>query len=570
MRLKKRLPVGIEFYKDMIDKSYYYVDKTLIIKDLLDGGGGVNLFTRPRRFGKTLLLHTLRTFFELDMDWKGNVTDNRHYFEGTKIMEAGEEYLKHMGQYPVISLSLKSAKQPDVQMAYKCLTEQIAREFKRHRYVLGAGVLMEDEEEKYKALMAQRAQIGEYTTSLLFLSECLSNYHGKKVIILMDEYDVPLENAYFEGFYDEMTAFIRSLFESALKTNDCLELAVITGCLRISRESIFTGLNNLEIHSVLSDSFAEYFGFTSEEVRGMLEFYGITEKMDEAKSWYNGYLFGDKIVYNPWSVVNYVKAIVTHDFEYPRPYWSNTSSNSIIKELVENADENVKGHIEELIAGGEIEKPIHEDITYGEIHQNQDNLWNFLYFTGYLKGVSKRFEDNRVYLTLAIPNEEVRYIYRNTIESWLEQKQRNCDLEPLYEGIRGGDSRKIEEFINGQLAESISYYDSAENFYHGYMLGLLSFFKGYEIKSNREQGEGRPDIVLKPFVPQKPAIILELKRAQGFEQMDRLCEEALAQIEKRQYAEGLFAEGYQEVMKYGICFYKKNCRVNYGKTERRQ
>ena len=567
MLCKKKLPVGIEFFKDMVDKSYYYVDKTLVIKEILDDGGHVNLFTRPRRFGKTLLLSTLQAFFEKDTDRQGKVVDNRHYFAGTAIMDAGDEYQKHLGQYPVLSLSLKSARQPNYQMAYGCLTEQIAREFRRHRYVLGNGVLMKDEEEKYLALMSGGAEIGEYATSLLFLSECLSSYHRKKTIILIDEYDVPLENAYFEGFYDEMAGFIRSLFESALKTNACLELAVITGCLRISKESIFTGLNNLEVHSVLSDSYAEYFGFTQGEVEKMLASYGIAGQADIIKDWYNGYLFGNKVVYNPWSVVNYVKSAVTHDFEYPRPYWSNTSSNSIIRELVENADESVRNEIEELVSGGTIEKPVHEDITYGEIRESQDNLWNFLYFTGYLKAVSRRFEINTMYLTLRIPNEEVRYVYRNTIQRWFEQRQKNYDLKPFYEGIRSGNCEQIEEFINGQLAESISYHDSAENFYQGYMLGLLSGFTGYEIKSDREQGEGRPDIMLKPYAPQKPAIILELKRAKSFGQMEKLCDEALLQIETRGYAKSLLAEGYHEVMRYGICFYRKNCRVKNGNAE---
>lgn len=563
--MKKPLSIGVEDYKRIVEKPYYYVDKTLMIKEILDKGGSVNLFTRPRRFGKTLALSMLKTYFELDMDLDGAVTDNRHYFDGKKIMGTGEEYIRHMGQYPVISLSLKSAKQPDFQMAYDCLIAEVRREYTRHSYVLKGNSLREEQKEQYTRVMACTASAAEYATALQFLSECLKTYHKKNVIILLDEYDVPLENSHFRGFYDQMIDFIRSLFESALKTNSNLEFAVITGCLRISRESIFTELNNLEINSILNDNFSEYFGFTQQEVEDMLSFYEITEKTEEVKHWYDGYLFGNTEVYNPWSMINYVKTAVTNTITFPKPYWSNTSSNSIIRELVENADEKVKGEIERLIAGESIEKPIHEDITYEDIHRTQDNLWNFLFFTGYLKAVSQRFEVNTLYLTMTIPNEEVRYIYQNTIREWFEQSQKGYDFSPFYEGIKTGNCVQIEEFINSQLIGSISYYDNAENFYHGYMLGILSGIGGCEISSNKEQGNGRPDIVLKPFSPKQPAIIIELKCAKNFAQMEELCEKALEQIEEQDYAADLIEEGYQKILKYGICFCRKNCMVKIKK-----
>ncbi len=559
--LKKPLAIGIENYREIIEKSYYYVDKTLMIKDILDKGGKVNLFTRPRRFGKTLALSMLRTFFENEVEVDGAVTDNSHYFDGMKIVEAGEPYTRHMGQYPVISLSLKSAKQPDFQLAYECLVEQISIEYKRHAYILASDSILPEDQEKYRAIMGRGAEPGAYVTALAFLSECLKNYHKSKVIILIDEYDVPLENAHFRGFYDQMVDFVRSLFESALKTNDNLEFAVITGCLRISRESIFTGLNNLEVNSILNDNFAEYFGFTTSEVENMLAFYGISEKLDEVKHWYDGYLFGNTEVYNPWSMINYVKTAITNTVAFPKPYWSNTSSNSIVRELVETADEGVKGEIERLIAGEVIEKPVHEDITYGDIYRTQDNLWNFLFFTGYLKAVTQRLEGNMIYLTLAIPNEEVRYIYQNTIREWFEQKQKGYDFKTLYEAMKSGKCVQIENFINNQLLGSISYYDDAEKFYHGYMLGILSGMTGYEIRSNREQGDGRPDIVLKPFSPNQPAIIVELKHAHKFTQMEELCDKALEQIEERSYDAELVDEGYRIILKYGICFCRKNCMV---------
>lgn len=563
--IRKPLSIGVEDYKKIIDKPFYYVDKTLMIKEILDKGGAINLFTRPRRFGKTLALSMIKTFFEVNTDENGTVIDNSHYFDGMKIMQTGEEYVAKMGQYPVISMSLKSAKQPDFDMAYECLIAEISREYDRHSYVLKGDALRENQKEQYTRIMDKMASRAEYATSLKFLSECLKKYHGRNVIILLDEYDVPLESAYFRGFYEKMIDFIRSLFESALKTNDNLEFAVITGCLRISRESIFTGLNNLKIVSILNESFAEAFGFTQKEVEEMLDFYGINEKKEEMKRWYDGYQFGKTEVYNPWSVINYVNDIVLEDTIYPKPYWSNTSSNSIIRELVENADDVVKSEIERLIAGGTIEKPIHEDITYEDIHKTQDNLWNFLFFTGYLKMTKQRFEVDMIYLTLTIPNEEVRYIYRNTIREWFEQYQKKYDFKPFYEGVRTGNCEEIEKVINSQLVKSISYYDDVENFYHGYMFGILSGIGGYEIISNREQGNGRPDLVLKPFQPKQPAIILELKRTQKFSEMEKLCKEALEQIEERNYAAELVEEGYQSVLKYGICFCRKSCMVKKGK-----
>ncbi len=560
---RRPLPIGIEFFKEMIDKRYYYVDKTLMIKDILDKAGKVNLFTRPRRFGKTLTLQMLRTFFEREIGEDGAVVDNSRYFEGTKIAETGEAYRSHMGQYPVISLTLKSAKQPDFAAAYARLREEIVREYKRHAYLLEADGIRERDKGLYETLMDREGSRDDYATSLQFLSECLKSYHGRDVIILIDEYDVPLENSHFRGFYGEMIDFIRSLFESALKTNECLEFAVVTGCLRISRESIFTGLNHLRIISILDDSYAEYFGFTQAEVKEMLDYYGIGEREAEVKDWYDGYLFGDTEVYNPWSLIYYVWDITEHNTEFPKPYWSNTSSNSIVRELIERADTAVKSEIESLIAGSTVEKPVHEEITYGEIYKNQDNLWNFLFFTGYLKAVSRRFEANVMYLTLEIPNEEIRYIYQNTIREWFDEQKKDYDTTPFLEGMRTGDCEKIENFINGQLLGSISYYDSAENFFHGYLLGLLGGIEGYHISSNREHGSGRPDLYLEPHHPRMPAMIIEIKCAKKFGQMEAMCDEALRQIEERDYAAELLDEGYQKIYKYGFCFCKKICMVKF-------
>jgi hypothetical protein len=558
---KKPLAIGVEDYKKIVEKPYYYVDKTLFVKELIDKCGTVNLFTRPRRFGKTLALSMLRTFFEKEMDAEGNEIENSHYFDGMKIMEEGETYTRHQGQYPVISMSLKSAKQPDFELSYRMLEEQIAIEFRRHRYVLKKDVLLENEKNRFEALMMQKANRAEMASALKFLSDCLEKYHNKKVIILLDEYDVPLENAYFCGFYDEMLGFLRSLFESALKTNDSLEFAVITGCLRISRESIFTGLNNLKILSLLSNQYVEYFGFTQDEVTQMLTDYEILDRKEIVKQWYNGYLFGKKEVYNPWSVINYVDDAVFGEEEFPKPYWSNTSSNSIIRELVDRADSVVKKEIEDLIAGGMIRKPVHEEITYADIHTSKDNLWNFLFFTGYLKTTGKSLNGNEMYLELAIPNEEVRYIYQNTIREWFDQKIKIQDFVPFYQALLHGQEEKVEQTTKQYLRESISYYDTKEDYYHGFFLGLLVQLQDYEVLSNRESGNGRPDILLKPYDELNPAVIIEVKWTNKFSQMETKCQEALSQIEDQDYEAGILEEGYKNILKYGICFCKKSCMV---------
>ncbi len=578
----------------MIEKDYYYIDKTLLIKDILEKGGQVNLFTRPRRFGKTLALTMLRTFFEAEIDRNGALKDNRHYFDGMKIMEAGEEYTRHLGQYPVIFLSLKSAKQPNFGMAYEMLKRQIKDEFDRHAYVLKTDALDEVAKERYRKICDLSAGPEEYAAALAFLSKCLEQYHDKKTIILLDEYDVPLENSYFQGFYDEMIQFIRSLFESALKTNESLEFAIITGCLRISKESIFTGLNNLEIISILNRQFAESFGFTQTEAEQILMDYGLEQRKQEMKEWYDGYLFGEVEVYNPWSVINYVKTAVFDEHAFPKPYWSNTSSNSIVKELVQHADSKVKKEIEHLIADGTIEKQVHDAESnlvnssgaqnelsarrFFEINETKPqaqvefseknildyagmDIWNFLFFTGYLKAVSQRFEGDTTYLTMKIPNAEIRYIYRNTIQEWFEQKIKVWDFAPMYKAIFQGDAEGFERMVKQQLSGSISYFDSEEQFYHGFLLGLLRPLQDYEVVSNRESGDGRPDIELKPYDELKPAVILEIKHVKQFPQMENGCREALKQIEEKRYAEGLLEEGYHTVMKYGICFCRKSCRI---------
>ena len=559
---RKKISIGVEDFKTIIEKDGYFVDKTLMIQNLIKSNAMVTLFTRPRRFGKTLNQFMIRRFFEDEITEKGEKVDNGYLFDGLKIAECGEEILKHQQQYPVVFMTLKSAKQPNFEMAYGALADEIYNEFMRHRYVLQSDALLPIEKERYENLLNRRADEKEVAKALAFLSECLFKYHKKKTIILIDEYDVPLENAYFEGFYDKMIKFIRSLFESALKTNPYLEKSVITGCLRISKESIFTGLNNLKVDSVLRTEYGDSFGFTESEVEEMLAYYNLQEELPEVKEWYDGYLFNDIEIYNPWSIINYVYDRDHKITKFALPYWSNSYSNSIIREMVGEADADAKRDLETLINGGTIEKQVHEDITYGDIHQTQDNLWNFLFFTGYLKKVGEQKEGNHLKLEMKIPNIEIATIYENSISYWFEQRIKQTDRSPLVRALETGDCEAAEDFINRQLADTISFYDYAENFYHGFMAGLLVNIGGYSVKSNRESGNGRPDIVMQTVQIRKGrVIILELKIAGSIAEMEAVCDRALAQIEEQHYAEPFVTEGYPEVKKYALSFCKKECMV---------
>ena len=361
-----------------------------------------------------------------------------------------------------------------------------------------------------------------------------------------------------------MSDFIRSLFESGLKTNPSLEFAVITGCLRINSESVFTGLNNLDVNSVLSSNYAEYFGFTQSEVDAMLQTYGIENREKEIRRWYDGYLFGNTDVYNPWSVVNYVKAAYHDRNALPRPYWANTSSNSIVRELVEHADVNIRQELERLLEGGYVETLVHEDVTYEEIHESQDNLWNFLFFTGYLKKVKERMQMDSIYISLAIPNAEVRYIYRSTIMEWFNRRVRQENFSPLYEALLNQDTETVEKVLSEYLMETISFFDYKEDYYHGFVTGMLTKMPGYIVQSNRENGLGRSNIVLRSAPYEGRAIIIEIKVAQTYVEMEKTAHAALMQIEEKKYDETLKLEGYHTFLNYGIAFYKKMCRAEAG------
>lgn len=563
--MMKPLPVGVDNFEKIISKGYYYVDKTLFIKELLDKKGEVNLFTRPRRFGKTLTLSMLRCFFEDTGEAVSN-RENQALFEGLQIMEQGEAYTQEMCSYPVINLSLKSSKQPNWELAYGCLKEAISEEYLRHHNVMDS-LDTPEQKRRYEDVMNLRGSRQDFSTSIWFLSKCLYLHYGKKVIILIDEYDVPLENSYFSGFYDEMIGFIRSIFESALKTNPYLEFAVITGCLRITKESIFTGLNNLTMISILNPAYSEYFGFTQNEINHMLEYYGLSGQRGRIESWYNGYLFGGTKVYNPWSVSNYIKVLTAAPDELPAPYWANTSSNSIVRRLIENADPSVKDELEVLLAGGTIEKPVHEEITYDSVYDSEDNLWNFLFFTGYLKLISRRLEGENRYITMGIPNLEVKYIYSNMIKNWFTGKIKSKDLSSMYQAMQDGNAEVFENELSRLLKESISYMDAKEAFYHGFLLGVLGNMSDYIVRSNRESGNGRLDIVVKNLDDSKPPIIMEIKVAETFKGLEAACDKAIKQIIDMEYDSWAPEDGYTEVLDYGIAFFRKRCKI---KVLRRQ
>jgi len=563
--MKKALPVGVENFEDLVKSEYYYVDKTMFIKEMLDLKGKVNLFTRPRRFGKTLNLSMLRYFFE-DTGDKVKNEQNKELFRGMKITNAGEKYTEQMGVYPVINLTLKSAKQEDFENAYYTMQVEIASEFDRHRSVIETGreKLTQKEYEQYIRIADEEADEKQVRGSLKLFSRCMYKITGKNTVILIDEYDVPLENAYFRGFYEKMVIFIRSLFESALKTNDYLQFAVITGCLRISKESIFTGLNHLKIISILDQQYSEHFGFTESEVLQMMQYYGVESRFSTMKEWYNGYIFGDTRIYNPWSVINYMSDLNTKLTVFPRSYWINTSSNDIIKDLIVRADRETKSQIETLLRGDTLDIQVHEEVTYGDMYSNNENLWNFLYFTGYLTKEKEYFKESIIFLKVLIPNIEVKTIYQSTILNWMKGNIKKENFHDLYQAIEDGNEDKMRDILNSQLFQTISFFDSAENFYHGFLTGILSQSENYLVKSNRESGDGRSDITVKSPSLRGRSFVLELKVSDSVDNLEVDAERALQQIYDRNYMEELKTEGYRKIDCYGISFYRKDCEVRFG------
>ena len=561
--MRKKLPVGIENFEEFSSENFYYVDKTLFIKELLQNWGKVNLFTRPRRFGKSLNMSMLKCFFETG--------DDPTAFDGLKIMEEKDLCEKYMGKFPVISISLKSVDGLTYESASVALRTVIGNEAGRFRFLKNSDKLTNDEKEAYAQLTeVGSSQGGIYTmtekiaeSSLQTLSILLSRHYGQKVILLIDEYDVPLDKAFQGGYYDEMVNLIRNLLGNALKTNDSLYFAVLTGCLRISKESIFTGLNNPKVHTISDLRYDEYFGFTNADVDEILKFYGLSSYKDVIRDWYDGYRFGDTDVYCPWDVINYCDELLADPCAEPENYWANTSGNDLIRRLLKKANQSTRNEVEQLINGGTITKAIRQELTYREVEDSIDNIWSVLYSTGYLT-CCRRLPGKK--MELALPNREVRELFIDLVKDWFEEMTQadSARINRFCAAFPAGDSALIQDMLHDYLWESISVRDTAvrrnmkENFYHGMLLGLLRSQGSWLVKSNAETGEGYSDISIQ--TPDRSGIVIELKYADDGN-LEAACSEALKQIEEKKYAEGLRRRGTKKIIKYGIAFCEKECLV---------
>ena len=550
--LTKKLPVGIDSFEKLRREDFYYVDKSRMIVDLMANWGEVNLFTRPRRFGKTLNMSMLKCFFEIGTD--------KSLFDGLRVSEEKELCEKYMGKYPVVFVSLKDVDGLTFEDAYDMLREIIRKECVRLQFLMDSDALTDAEKEPMKRLLGNRPERVDIKNSLTLLCALLEKHYGQKPILLIDEYDVPLDKAYYHGYYPQMIDLIRAMFQAALKTNSSLFFAVLTGCLRVSKESIFTGLNNLMVHSISDPSFDEYFGFTDEEVGKMLSDYGLEAHHQEAREWYDGYRFGGQDVYCPWDVINYVYALRVDPQAEPKAYWLNTSGNAMVRELIsKSADGTTQMEIERLIEGETITKTLNEQLTHNEIRSSIGNIWSLLYMTGYLTTAQKpsggRYE-------LRIPNREVRQIYMQQVLSWFNHKveSETDKLTNLYAAFETGDVDTIKEILDEQLLDTVSFYDARESFYHGFLLALLSTCANWNVSSNIETGKGRSDIIA-GRKDRKVGFVVEVKDVKDEEKLESACEAALRQIDERDYTAILRRFRVKEIHKYGIAFWDKECRV---------
>lgn len=563
----KPLPVGKKDIEAIIKAGCYYVDKTLLIKDIIDSEADVILFTRPRRFGKTMNMYMLKRFFECDIDFKGNVIDHSKCFAGLKIMSAGEKYREYMGKYPVLFLTLSGAKALDYESCIQSLRKDIVAELSNHCYLLNSTKITAQEKEQFNFYYWEKTDNNEsYADAFLMLSNLLYKHHGVKPIILVDEYDVPLQNAVLNGFGKQMTSYIRRFFENTFKKNPYIGKGIITGCLRIAKESIFTGMNNLEVVGIMSKKYGEYFGFTRVEVEQMLKDYDIIDKLPEVKKWYDGYNFAGKEVYNPWSVVMYLHKYVQEGDYMAEPHWANTSGNDILNSIMEwsDKDSQVKKDLDSLVAGKTVIKKINDYLTYNQVGDTVDHVWSIMFQTGYLT-MKQDFRDGR--FELYIPNGEVLFAFEGLIEQWFADKaHRNGEVQKNFcKAIAEGNAEVAEKIFSRFLKTTISLRDTTtksrkENFYHGILLGLLKYNVGWDVESNVDSGLGYADIVLYDY-DNSLGFIIEVKYAESIAQMEENCHEALAQIEKNDYSEVLFENDITQSVKYGISCYKKKCKI---------
>ncbi len=557
MRTQK-LPIGIENFKEMRKQDFYYVDKTGLIVDLLADWGKVNLFTRPRRFGKTLNMSMLANFFEIGAD--------ASLFGGLRVSEEKELCENYLGKFPVVFVSLKGVDGLTFEDAYARLRILIRNEALRLEVLRESGKLSMEEKNAYLRLVSENPEKTDITESLKLLCQLLEKHYGQKPILLIDEYDVPLDKAFLHGYYPQMIDLIRSMFGAALKTNDSLFFAVLTGCLRVSKESIFTGLNNLKTLSISNVKFNEYFGFTDEEVGRMLADYGLEAHQAEAREWYDGYRFGNQDVYCPWDIINYVNELRSDPEAEPKPYWMNTSGNDMVRRLIAKAsDGTTQMEIERLIAGDTITKMINEQLTHSEIDENLENIWSLLYMTGYLT-VARKPSGGRY--ELRIPNREVREIFKRQVLSWFTERARAATekLAGLYEAFEKGDAEAIEKLLNRQLITTVSFYDAYESFYHGFLLALLSTCVDWCVSSNAETGRGRSDITVERR-DRELGFVIEIKEVRTRAKLDEACAAAMKQAEDRDYAAVMLRYGVETVFTYGIAFCDKRCRVAVKRVE---
>lgn len=564
MKSAAKLPIGIENFEKLRTEGFYYVDKTELIAELLNNWSEVNLFTRPRRFGKSLNMNMLRYFFSYECD--------PQLFNGLAI--SGEEELceKYMGNFPVISITLKGVEARDYEGALSMLFYEIRDEARRFRFLLDSERLSEDEKKEYQYLIQARSERIQKASadedrvkkSLLLLSQLLRRHYDQKVILLIDEYDVPLDKANQYGYYDEMADLIRGLFGNALKTNENLFFAVLTGCLRVAKESIFTGLNNFKVCSITDFRFGEQFGFTDAEVKKMLAYYGLEQKYETIKEWYDGYSFGTMDVYCPWDVINYVDRARYEPDPAPKAYWMNSSGNDIIRTLLQKATDQTMSDLDRLVNGLSVTKKINEELTYRELYDSIDNLWSVLFTTGYL---TKRRETDLNTYELVIPNQEIRMIFTEQILSWFQEEVRKDApaLDAFCEAFSAGDPSEIERMFSLYLRKTISIRDTAvrkdkkENFYHGILLGLLSHRNNWSLRSNAESGDGYSDILIEAESI-SVGIIIEIKYSES-KDLEAACQQALEQIEKKNYADQLIEDGMTTILKYGIACRRKTCMV---------
>ncbi|MFR8172800.1 MAG: AAA family ATPase [Marvinbryantia sp.] len=554
---RKMLPIGIENFEEIRTEGFYYVDKTGMIKELLENWGKVNLFTRPRRFGKSLNMSMLRYFFDVNSD--------PALFDGLKISEEKELCERYMGKFPVISVSLKGLNAISYEKALEMAVPVLQGEIRRFQYLLESERLTQRDKEAYDRLLDAEVSEGALCNSLKVLSELLFKHHGEKTVILIDEYDVPLAKAFEQGYYEQMVLFIRNLFEQTLKTNESLQLAVLTGCMRISKESIFTGLNNLRVLTIADVEFEEHFGFTDSEVRELLEYYGLSGNYNAVKEWYDGYRFGSVDVYCPWDVICHCGKLRADSEAQPQNYWSNTSSNDAVRRFIKQADTAaVKQEIERLVAGETIRKEIRQELTYQDMYSTVDNIWSVLFTTGYL---TQRGKPDKKTFCLAIPNMEIREIYTEQIMALFKEDMRSNreDTEAFCRALQEGDAAEVEKRFTDFLRRTISIRDTfvkkrlKENFYHGILLGILSCYNAWIVSSNEEAGDGYSDILLM-MEDEETGVVIEVKYAENGN-LDECCRKALEQIETNRYEETLRDEGSTRILKYGIACYKKRCRV---------